>query len=170
MLDNLPSAAEIRVASRLLPEQVSVALADDAALERDISDRIDEQANYVEMRLGQAAAPRAYPLESDYLAGVYPDYNSDQIATVTARQSGIAALAVKWLTLADLYNSAGQLNERYQAEGDAYRARGENLLTQLSGELEWQVAQHGDDTASDGVSMLTISVGENFPADEYSCL
>jgi len=168
-LSELPTPAEIRIASRLLPEQVSThSLASDADLEADISDRIDEQAAYVEMRLGQAAAPRAYPLDGDYLANVYPNYTESQIDAVTVRQASVAKQAVKLLTLADLFDSAGQLNERYQVEASGYRTRGEALLEQLVTELQWQIAQYGDESESDGISMLTIAVGENFPSDEYS--
>lgn len=158
----LPTASEIRIASRLLPEQVSVTLANEAALEADIAGRIEEQANYVEMRIGQASAPRAWPLDAVYLSEVYKFYSPSQITAVGTRQASIASLAVKWLTLADLYDAAGQLNERYDAEAKMYRERGESLLAQIVGELQWQVSQFGDENEGSGLSMLTITVGERF--------
>lgn len=167
-LPSIPTAAEVRIASRLRPEQVSIAFPDTNAMEADISDRIAEQENYVEMRITQSAAPTAWPFTSAMLGLVYPGYDSDAIIAIGTRQGGIAALAVKLLTIGDLYDSAGQLNERYQAEADNYRARGEALLTQLTGELEWQVTKSGADAEGDGLSMLTIQVGENFSSDEYS--
>lgn len=166
-LAQLPTESEIRLASRLRPEQVSIALADTTALETDIASRITEQANYVEMRLYQASAPNAYPITDAILSTAYPAFDSDQRASVTTRQAGIAELAVKWLTIGDLYDSAGQLNERYQAEADNYKARGEKLLEQLEGELRWIVGRSGD-SSSDGVAMVTVTVGENFDLeDEY---
>lgn len=169
MLDSLPTAEEVRIASRLRPEQVSSTLADVAALEADIDGRIEEQGAYVEMRIAQSAAPEFWPFADGVLAAAYPAYDSTQIAAIEARQSSVAKQCVKLFSLADLYDSAGQLNERYQAEADSYRARAEALLTQLTGELEWQVSQSGADTENDGVTMLTIAVGEDFSTDENGC-
>lgn len=164
-LPSLPTASEIRIASRLLPEQVSVSLANDTALESDIDGRITEQANYVEMRLGTAAAPRAWPFSAEYLQLAFPYYTSEQITALGDRHAGIAKLCVKLLTIGDLYDSAGQLNERYQAEAENYIARGEKLLGELIAEIQTTVTNTGDENAGSGISVLTITVGEQFTGE-----
>jgi len=161
-LPQLPTASEIRIASRLRPEQVSVALADVAALESDIDDRITEQSDDVEMQIEQAASPLAWPFSDDTLAAIYPNYSGDQITGINARQTANAKLIVKLLAIGDLYDSAGQLNERYQREADNYMRRGEKLLEQLIQQINWQVGQM-DTTGTadgDGLHILTIEVGD----------
>lgn len=169
-LPSLPTASEIRIASRLRPEQVSTTLANEAALELDIVGRITEQASYVEMRIGTAAAPRAWPFSAEYLKLAYPYYTPEQITALSDRHAAVARLAVKLLVLGDLYDSAGQLNERYQAEAENYIARGEKLLGELIEEIQGTVSKTGDENEGSGVSVLTIQVGERFDGgDEYSC-
>lgn len=166
-ITDLPTAAEIRVASRLRPEQVSVYLADTTALEADIDARITEQEGYVEMRLEQAATPQPWPFVTDFLSAVYPDYSSVQVTAVITRHNSMAALAVKYFTLGDLYDSAGQLNERYQAEADNYMKRGEKVLDQLVSDFTWIVSQGTStgDVPNAGVQMLSITVGEDFSTE-----
>lgn len=166
-LPSLPTASEIRIASRLRPEQVSTTLANDAALESDIDGRIAEQETYVEMRLGTAAAPRAWPFSAEYLQLAFPYYTPEQITALGTRHTEIARLCVKLLTIGDLYDSAGQLNERYQAEAANYITRGEKLLSELISEIQTTVSNTGDENAGSGVSVLTIMVGEHF--SEEAC-
>src|SRR5690606_30261725 len=120
-----------------------------------IQDRITEQSDYVEMRIEQAAAPVAWPFSTDDLAKVYPNHTAEQLAAVNTRQAANAALVVKWLTIGDLYDSAGQLNERYQQEADNYIQRGEKLLDQLIEQINWQVGKIDETgTANDGLKIL----------------
>lgn len=157
-----PSPSDIRVASRLRPEQVSVALADTTALETDISNRILEQSNYVELRIEQVTAPLGWPLNNAQLQQVYPHYDDSQLAGITTKQAALATLVTKLLVLGDLYDSAGQLNDRYQLEADNYTRRGEKLLDQLVEQLAWQVGRISPTGSvdGDGVSILTLEVGD----------
>lgn len=135
MLALLPSASEVRLASRLRPEQVSVAFPDIAAFELDIEGRISEQAAVADRRLSQAATPYAWPLTQEQVCTSLPLFSQQQAEDWLQDQERLISLCVKYLSVGDVFDSAGQLNVRYQAEADNYMARGNRLLDQLCDEV-----------------------------------
>lgn len=149
MLSLLPTAAEVRIASRLRPEQVSSAFANVAALDEDIEGRIAEQAAVVERRLLMASAPLAWPLTGSQVQAALPFFSLAQASAWQQDQEGLISLCVKYLGLGDLYDSAGQLNPRYQAEADNYMGRGNRMLDDLCEEVR-RVASNANGGADVG--------------------
>lgn len=84
----------------------------ETAFEADITVRIAEQSTVAE-----------HTLLAHFTAEEIADFDTEQLNAVE--------LAVKLLTVADLYDSAGQLNERYQAEAERMQKRGMDLLNAL---------------------------------------
>ncbi len=168
MLSELPTAEKIRKDSRLRPEQVSVSLANETALEAEIEPIIYAQAEIVEQRLMGAADPLLWPFGDEQISQAYPTYDESQRVETLARHSSLAKEAVRLLVLGDLFDSAGALNERYQAESENYFARAEKLLQMLSGSIEWIAGRNGTSNQSTGAQILTITVGESYSCDEYA--
>ena len=124
-LSQVPTTAEVKSrANPLKPEQVnprygitaSVPLPTpeqaEAAYEADIAQRIVEQAIIAEHTL-------------------LAHFTSDEMAAFEDEQNDAVEIAIKLLTVGDLYDSAGQLNERYQAESERMMKRGYALLDAL---------------------------------------
>jgi hypothetical protein len=101
----LPTAEEVRIESRLRPEQVSPELADTDALEADIEGRIAEYTAVI----------------SNKLSGVGDTANNQLAAT----------LALKKRLLASLYGSAGQLSPAYWEKAKELKAESDEILRDL---------------------------------------
>ena len=80
-------------------------------------------------------------------------YTQTQIDDFDTAHRVRVELAVKLLVVADLYGSAGQLNEKYEAEAARLLARAKALLQSLIS---------ADTGSDDGAHMVTITVGESF--------
>ena len=169
-----PTAAETREDLGLRTEQINNLYSDADAL-TDIGQKITEQANLVESRVRKAARPYAFPLTDAQMAIGLPSYlEAERTAWQVGRQTALA-LATKYFVLAAIYRRSGSFNEVYTAKAAEYQALGEMILsgdpddpndTGLLGELADIVSLAGADTESDGLSILTIAVGENFTVDE----
>ncbi|HXI16504.1 MAG TPA: hypothetical protein VNM48_09035 [Chloroflexota bacterium] len=149
MLYALPTASEVRIASRLRPEQVSSAFTGIDALEADIEGRIQEQASYVRRRLMLRSTPLAWPLTSAQVATSLPLFTSEQQQEWRDAEVVGYSESIKTLSLGSLYESAGQLNPRYQAQAEDYYARGMRMLDQLADEVARVagMAHSGDEPA-----------------------
>lgn len=120
-LTQLPTMAEVKDRLNLRAEQVKPlyggagATADQAntAFEADITARIAEQATVAEQLL-------------------LANFTATELAAFDAGQLNAVELAVKLLTVGDLFDSAGQLNDKYQAEAENMTKRGMDLLKALA--------------------------------------
>jgi hypothetical protein len=126
----LPLASEIRVESRLRPEQVSATLANEAALEADIQNRIAKKVALVESRILESISA------ADWAA---------MASDVATRRKSLATEATSLYVLASLYGSSGQLNPAYWERANQYRMEAKELMDALTGDL-----QSGDSLDTDG--------------------
>ncbi len=102
-----PTAAAVRIESRLRPEQVNPTLADAAALEADIAARITKYKAVIDRKLSTVED--------------------------TATHQIIAAEALMLRVLASLFGSAGALNPAYWERAQALKAESADLLDDLTG-------------------------------------
>jgi hypothetical protein len=169
-----PTTAEVRDDAGLAIEQVSRSY-ESGDLDTDIAQKIVEQTNRVEGRVRRAARPYPFPYTADQLAAGMAEYSeAERAAWQTAIQATLT-LVVKYFSLAALYRRSGQLSEAYQAKADVYEALGERILTGdptddedtgVIGEITDIATEAGADTGGDGVHVLTIAVGEDFPDED----
>lgn len=159
LIDPLPTASELRIESRLRPEQVSPSLADTSALEDDIETRITQQAAVVEQRILAKTLRQPWPFSSEYLETAFPAYSEEQREALGERQQSIAGQVVEYFVLSDLYLSAGQLNEAYLVRSKEYQTRGEALLTSLEVEAAL-VADNPTSEVTRGAATLCTGRGD----------
>lgn len=106
-IDTLPVASDIRIESRLKPEQVSDAIADEMEFDADIESRIERHRAELEMKI----------------AGV--DTSSDKQIRATE--------AMQYRALASVFGSAGHLNRTYWDMSDRYMALYNDAVDDLLG-------------------------------------
>ena len=150
-LFSLPTADEVLDDSRLTEQQIKAAYSLSDALV-DIGQKIAEAATVVEGLLVTAAAPYSWPLTDSVLSTAYTSYDGTARAAVITRQAAAATLAVKYLALADVYRSAGQLNKAYTDKADQFEVKAERILTGnpdskqdtgLIGQVAWIIERQG---------------------------
>lgn len=162
LISPLPSPEEVRIESRLRPEQVRADLASESDLEVEIEKRIAENAAWAEGRLVAASKPFVWPLPDGAVRAAYGDYSTEMIEQHRATQQEQAALAVKQRTLASLYRSAGMGHEFYQRLADSYYKDAEITLKALLDDVAL-VSQASTSTSDD--LLFSVSLG---PAPELS--
>lgn len=168
MLSLLPTAEEVRIASRLTPAQVNTNYPDTTALEVDIADRIAEKAAEVTGELARAAAPFAWPFTTSQILAAYTGYTSEQATAEIALQNELIKQVVELLALASLYGSAGQMNGRYWEQADRYRAEAKEKLTKLMTSILFVTAQNSETDTNSGAHIITINVADaEVVCDEY---
>ena len=151
----LPSATEVRLESRLHPEQLRADMEGYTQMDDEIGRRLKTRGIYVLNRLMKAASPVAWPFGCSSIQkrfGLYSQANCDRF---NSNQTEQAALAVKFLTLGDLMRSAGQGSEYYQGVANSYFADAENVLKALEMSIQ-DVA--GSDSPS-GIGVFTLTTG-----------
>lgn len=109
-IETLPVASDIRIESRLRPEQVSSALSNDTELDADIESRIERHRAELEMKL----------------AGI----ESTEDRQIRATE------AITYRALASLFGSAGHLNKTYWEMADRYRELYADAVDDLLGTSE----------------------------------
>ena len=129
---SLPTAANVRVESRLRPEQVSPAFSTNADLESDIANRIAGKADVVYSKLKRAAAPYSWPYLDTQVTQAYEDQVTANAAIDTNEQKDMASQAVDKYTLASLYGSAGQLNSAYWRRADEYKVEADAIVAGIA--------------------------------------
>lgn len=107
IIGTLPTAAAVRIESRLQPEEVNLTYAGEAALEADISARITKYNAVVGKKL----------------AAVVTSADNQTIAT--------EALMLR--VLASLYGTAGYLNTAYWERAQELKAESADLIDDLTG-------------------------------------
>ncbi len=133
----LPTPSQVRIESRLRPEQVSTAFATAADLEVDIATRIPRKADIVGSRLRRVAAPYQWPFTDAQLTAAYANETSDIGAADTQEQLELATEATQLYTLASLYGSAGQLNKMYFTRSTEYKDEADAILRNLSDAIKF---------------------------------
>jgi hypothetical protein len=131
----LPTASEVRIESKLRPEQTDATLASVNAFESYISGLINEQVNVVESYLVAASKPYQWPFTDANILTANPDYDTAEITALQERQQLNATLIVKYFTLSQLYLISGQLNDAYLERSREYKSRGKQLLELLISEV-----------------------------------
>lgn len=164
----LPTAASIRVTADLRPENVSLSLADDAALEVDIAGRIATQANNVQRRLVRAAAPLQWPFTRALVAAAYDNATEAQQDAIITSETTDATEATRLYTLQDLFSSAGDGSDQYDQEAADYERRADKIMASLIDEITFVKAQAPINNNSEGMAVVTVLVGESYSEDEYS--
>lgn len=165
----LPDAADVRENSRLRPEQVSAEYADTAALEAEVSERIDKKAAMVNGKLARAASPYPWPFSDELTAIAYPSYDADQRTAETDRQKELATQAVELYALASLYGSAGQLQPSYWKRAAELKAEADELMDELLKSIAFISGAQPENEEASGVAVWTVSTGLVVAEDEYSC-
>ena len=148
-----PTVAAIKKRVVLRPEQIDPtyggvgATAEQAvtAYEADITDRIEAQGNVVEtMILGRFTVIEIAAFSDPLLSNV--------------------SLAKELMTAGDLYDTAGQLNDRYEEKAQSLFARAKSIIQSII-DLPNPTDTGGGD-AGGGMQLITIKVGENFDCEE----
>jgi hypothetical protein len=159
----LPTAASVRQEADLRPEQVSIELVSEAALEADIGQRITRKAALVAGKLARASSPFVWPFSDAAMAIAYPDYDSDQIEAELDTQKELATQAVSLYTQESLYRSARQWDQV-----NAVKAEIEELMGGLIESISFVTGMQPSDAPSNGVAVWTIGTGDSYDCDEYS--
>ncbi len=160
---DLPTAEDVRIESRLRPEQVDVDLRNDAQLEADVDARISKKAVFVSGKLARAAAPYAWPFSEDAMKVAYPSYTTEQITAESEYQRAMAKQIVELYALASLFRSA-----RKYADAKEHEDKAKELMLELTGGLDFVKTQQPDNSVGTGVSVWTVGVGNAITGDEYS--
>jgi hypothetical protein len=161
-ITTLPTAEQVRIESKLRPEQVDITLGSVNALEAYIDDLITEQASVVESCLTSSALPLTWPFTDDQVVTAFPAYGDDEVEETIARQQSNATLVVKYFTLSALYLSAGQLQESFLERSREYKTRGNELLKTLKAELA-HIGTHQLSGVTTYATTLTTGRGDYTP-------
>lgn len=162
--NDYPLADEVRIASRLKPEQVYRDWKE-SDLDADVASRVVEQTVMIEQRLSIKAAPYTFPSTSTAMERAYPNDSETQIDEKLARQTSNLRLAIKLSALASLYRSIPNI-EVFQKQAEHYEERSEAVIKVIEAELEYIAMNQENTTGERGAATLHFGSGDYTTTDE----
>lgn len=159
----LPTAADVRNATGLQPEQVSIEIPDMDSLETEVEGRIEKKADLTLGKLSRSASPYGWPFSDAVMQTAYPTYSDEQIEAERDVQAANLTEYVSLLTQDSLFRSARQWEQ-----AEAVRAEAVELWGAITESIAFVTSKQPADAPSGGVAVWTITTGDNCVSDEYA--